>query len=268
MIFSISQFNSYLRCGESYRRRYLCDEKIPPSISLAMGSSFHEGAKVNHLEKKKTRKNAPLSVVKDAVNDKFKEIEKEGILLSEEDKAEVNLIGNSMKATFGLIDCYYEEFAPLVQPDLVEEQVTVEAPLIFERASAQITGIIDLYTEDRWLSDLKTTSKTSKPAPTAIMQLAIYRELVKAKLGIDIDKASIDQFVMLKKAPKYNNYPIALNRDLISITIARMQYVLNQIQAGNFPPASPDGWQCDKRYCGYFDTCKYVKGLTFYSKGE
>lgn len=43
---SFSQFSTYLKCGERYRRSYVNKEKMPPNVNMVVGSSIHYAIEV------------------------------------------------------------------------------------------------------------------------------------------------------------------------------------------------------------------------------
>ena len=52
---SFSSLSMFLKCGEQFRRRYECNEIIPPSASLARGTCGHKSLEANFRQKIETR---------------------------------------------------------------------------------------------------------------------------------------------------------------------------------------------------------------------
>ena len=83
----ISGINTFTRCGEQFRRRYICGEKIPPGIALIVGIATDKSVSANLKNKIDTDELLPIEAVQsfasDAVENQFNAGE---ILLDDEQK--------------------------------------------------------------------------------------------------------------------------------------------------------------------------------------
>ena len=57
---SFSQINLHANCAEAYRRRYPCNEVIPPGVAALKGGGVHGGVAINHQQKVKSGRDLPV----------------------------------------------------------------------------------------------------------------------------------------------------------------------------------------------------------------
>lgn len=149
---------------------------------------------------------------------------------------------------------YRRELAPTFKPIWVEEKIYLDLPEV----DLPIVTILDLYTEDKCLRDLKTASKKwtedkahSSDQPTA------YREAIKQRSGEYPQSISFDVLVS-SKTPALQCIPTTRNDDDLAVLARKFQRMLLAIRAGIFLPAEPCAWICSPKFCGYWFTCPYV----------
>lgn len=153
MINSIHQssLGMALRCGESFRRRYIEDEIIPPGIAAGRGTGVHKANEVNLKQKIKTKIDLPLSDLTDAARDGYVHAFRNGVYLTKEDQPSKNtLLNDGLNDTIRLTELYRKEVAPEIKPIEVERpfRLDVGLPLL-------LAGRIDME-EDFKVDDLKT----------------------------------------------------------------------------------------------------------------
>lgn len=265
MIESITQsiINMWDRCGVQLEFRYMRDIVIPPGIAARIGTGFHKGAEVNHKAKLSSRKDEPLSVVQDAARDGYVQACQEGVFFAPEDVASAKKqIAEGVDVTTNLAKLYYESLAPKVQPEIVEERLFLES----EELWLPFSGIIDVYTEDKWLPDLKTADKKwpSGRSDTEV-QATLYNELVAAKTGTYPAKISFEVFT--KSKMEHHSFETVRSRDDFGILIEKAKLMLKGIKAGIFHPAQPGSWWCSSSWCGYWFSCHYISERLKNTKG-
>jgi hypothetical protein len=118
---------------------------------------------------------------------------------------------------------------------------------------------MDLADDLDRVTDLKTAgkSKTQKEVDTS-EQLSMYALVFKAITKRLPTEVRLETLVDTK-TPK--RQPLVSMRDQqdLEVLVARVDTMIKALAKEVFVPAQPNSWVCDPRYCGYFNTCKYVK---------
>jgi len=256
-IISPSQVSSYTRCGEAYRRRYIEKEITPPGGALARGSSIHKGAELNFAQKISSRTDLPRQDVVDCAVSTYEEIVKhEGVYLDPEEEARGKdiVVAETKDSTARLAGVLMDEVVGKHQPALVEEKIELN----LESSTHNLVGIIDMKTEAGNIVDLKTSKKTWSPDKVASdAQFTFYAMLDQAKTGKPPKPIIVENIVDLKK-PKSVSFITERGMDDFKPLIQRINAVIDGIAKGNFAPAPADSWACSPKYCGYWQTCRYV----------
>lgn len=252
---SVSQLGMFQRCGEQWRRRYLDEEVIPPGIAARVGSGVHKAAEINFKSKMQTGEDMPLDAVQDAAAEAYDKALQDGVFFSPEDVPSARLsMAEGKDKTVSLATCFRMSLAPHVLPALVEHKVTLDIPGV----SLPVVTVLDCYTEDRKLRDLKTSGKKwaedkahTSPQPT------IYRESIKEATGEYPEQLLFDVLVS-NKTPILQTIETQRTEEDLQILVRQFGIMTDSIQAGIFPPAQPDHWCCSMKFCGYFFTCPHV----------
>lgn len=250
---SYSQINMYLTCGERYRRRYICGDIIPPGIALVKGKSVHKGIEINNRQKIESHEDLPKSdIIEQTVTAYEQDVQQD--LLFQPDENPKDVIGKGKDGVVSLAGLYADEVAPTIQPVQAEEKTLIE---MYD--SKPIMVVIDCIDDKGVIHDYKTSGKT-KPQSEAdtSLQLSLYAMAYHDQTGKMPSSLQLDTLVETK-TPKY--VPLVTRRDesVYQKTANFLQSVSTGIERGVFLPAQPGSWTCDPRWCGYYDTCKYVK---------
>jgi hypothetical protein len=266
MIESLSQsaMNMWDRCGEQFRRRYIDDEIVPPGIAARIGTGVHKGAEVNHKAKRTTRTDEPLSVVQDAARDGYVQACQQGVFFAPDEVAgAMKTLAAGVDITTNLAKLYHKSLAPKIQPAIVEERLTLEV----EGLWLPFSGIVDVYTEDDWLPDLKTADKKwANGRADTETQATIYNELVAERIGHYPSKISFEVFT--KSKMEHHSFETTREHGDWLILVEKAKLMLKSIQAGIFPPAQPGSWICSPAWCGWFFSCPYISVRLKNTKGK
>lgn len=252
---SQSMMNQWFRCPESFRRRWIEGDIIPPGIAARIGTGLHKGAEVNHRAKVITGEDEPLSIIQDAARDCYvKTVRNEGVFFPPDElsSARKQLL-EGIDTTVALAKLYRESFAPKVLPYLIEERLTLDRPGL----PIPFAGTIDLLTNDNWLPDIKSAEKKwpSGKADTEI-QATLYRELVRERTGSYPNKISFEVFT--KSKLEHHSFETTRTPEDFELLVRAAAAILKSIQAGIFHPAQPGAWNCGAKWCGYWWTCPWV----------
>lgn len=253
---SPSQLQMYCRCGEQYRRRYICKEIIPPGIAMHVGSGLHAGAEVNFNQKIESHTDlSPQEIIDAAVAGFDARIARDGYQLSEEEASigAGKVLGQARDTLVGITEIHAKQQAPDYQPVAVEIGTRIELP----DASHDLYGIADLWDDHARVVDLKTASR-KKPQSEASksLQLTFYAAAYAAINGELPSECRLDVVTTTKRPDRQ---VLATKRTLadIHVLVARVNAMLDGLAKGSFPPALPDAWHCSIRWCGYALTCPY-----------
>lgn len=252
---SISQLGMYQRCGEQWRRRYLEEEVIPPGIAARVGTGVHKAAEINFKSKIQTGQDLPLTDIQDAAADAYSKALQDGVFFSPEEAPGAKVaMAKGKDDAIGLATLFGLELAPQIFPALIEHKVTLEIPGV----EMPIVAILDCYTVDKQLRDLKTSGKKwaddkahTSPQPT------IYREAVKQDTGAYPNRIMFDVLVN-NKTPILQTIETNRTEEDLQILVRQFGIMTASIKAGIFPPAQADHWCCSMKFCGYYFSCPHI----------
>ena len=248
-----SSLNMAFRCGEQFRRRYINDEIIPPGIAAGRGTGVHKANEVNLKQKVKTKIDLPLSDLTDAARDGYVHAFRNGVYLTKEDQSSKNsLLNDGLNDTIRLTRLYQEEVAPEIVPIEVEREfkINVGLPLL-------LAGRIDME-EDFKVDDLKTAGM-SWPAGRIDKEIQpiFYSYAHEKETGIRPEFV-YHILVALKTKAKRQVQKITATDNHYQALFAKLKMFCKMLETGTFLPANPSSWWCSNKWCGYYDTCKYV----------
>lgn len=252
---SLSQLDMFTRCGEQYRRRYLEEEIIPPGISARIGSGVHKAAETNLREKKRTGHDLPLDAVQDCAAEAYHKALQDGVFFAPEDLPSAKkALAEGKDTAVSLATLFRKELAPTITPALVEERIVIDLPGV----DLPVVTILDVYTEDKTLRDLKTSGKKWHDGKAhASNQPTAYREAVRQATG-EYPAALLFDVLVSNKTPVLQTLSTQRDAQDTAILARKFQLMCASINAGIFLPAQPDHWCCGPRFCGYFFTCPHI----------
>lgn len=257
---SFSQVSMFLRCGKSYEFRYIENKKIPPGIVMIKGSSVHSGIECNSIQKVQSRIDLPKSDIIDAAVTSFNAQITEDVSLSDDEKSigKDTIIGKAKDSIVTIAELYSDVVAPTIQPIEVEKTIMIDIP-----ESQPIMAVLDCIDEKHVVHDYKVTgkSKNQNEADTSL-QLSVYAMAHKELYGTLPEKLVLDTMVELK-TPKYQAIETTRGEDCYVKIYRISQAVQKAIAAGIFLPPAEGSWQCNSRFCGYFQICPYVQTSIF-----
>ena len=252
---SVSQLTTFQRCGEQWRRRYIEREVIPPGIAARVGTGVHKAAETNFLAKMESGADMPLDAVQDAAAEAYDKALRDGVFFApDEAPGAKRAMAEGKNTAVSLATLFRNDLAPTITPLLVEHKVLIDLPGV----DLPVMAILDLYTVDKVLRDLKTSGKrwTEDKAHTS-PQPTTYREGVKEATGEYPESIKFDVLVN-NKTPVLQTIETVRTDDDLRILSAQFELMLLSIRAGIFHPAERDSWACSMKYCGYYFTCPHI----------
>ena len=255
---SVSQLGMYERCAESYRRRYLEKEIIPPGMALLKGTGVHGGAKKNFKQKIESHEDMKKSDIVESSVSKFEErMKDDGYQLSADEKTmgPGKVIGMTKDSVAKLSALYADEVAPEYQPLQVEEHQRLVLSGEYD-----LYVVMDLADDKGIVVELKTASK--KKAAKEVdnsEQLTFYSLVYKAINGKMPKAVRLEVLVDKKNRERQMLEGTRDDADLQTL-VRRINTMIAGLEAGIFMPCSRDSWTCSEKWCGFYRTCKYTKG--------
>lgn len=179
-------------------------------------------------------------------------------------------------------DFAHGKLTPLVRPKAVQQSWSVRMDGIL--AARNVPGMkIDLVGTrdiDEWLfkfsddepsgiaiHDLKTSRKS--PSEDSIetryaVQMSSYAFGMKVEDDVMPELVQIDCLVDLKGGIEQRTVSGTVSDKNFAWLNNRIENLARHMKAGVFAPAPRDHWVCSKKWCGYFDTCPYVKNANIF----
>jgi len=252
---SASQIDLCLKCPEAYRRRYLEGEKRPPGIALIKGLACHHGAAENFKQKIESHADLKPAEVAEIAVSQFERELKAGFKLDPEDGNAAVAIGTAKDSVVEMAEAHIEMQAPDYQPVFVEQAVRIELP----ESTHDLLGVLDLADDQGRVIDFKTAgkSKSQNDADTNT-GLTVYAAAYHVLTGQPPSELRLDTLVQGKRETKRQVLPTSRDDADFAAFSSRLDQVNTLIAAGIFPPATAMAWWCAPRWCGYYDTCRFV----------
>ena len=254
---SPSQLNTYLRCPEAWRRRYIENEIIPPGFAAHAGSGVHEAAQENFTQKIDSHADMKPSDFLDRAVAAFEASINESGVRAEDGVDVDKQHGWAVDRTAALALQHASEIAPQYQPKVVEHEFRIELP----KLTHDIIGFIDLVDDQDRLVDFKTTGRAkSQREADESLQLTTYAAAMHRE-GIAASDIVLDVSVFKAKTQEVTHQTFSTQRGPADYQrlASTIQAVVGGINAGSFPPAAPGVWWCSERFCGYAKTCPFFK---------
>jgi hypothetical protein len=252
---SATQLDMFAKCPESWRRRYVEKDIIPPKIAMFKGRAVHKAAEVNMRQKIESRVDLPSSEIVDAAVAEYEtclKAEQYELAPGENEKT----AAKQKDVVASMAQIHAEQQAPEYQPAAVEQFFKIELPAL----SHDIVGYIDLITEDKKVVDFKTSKRSLSIADTEqSVQLSLYAASM-AGGGKDDVLVRLDVIVEGGVRSPAKRQVLEATRDKTDLPVLanRIAVVSKTIDANLFPPAAPGSWWCSENWCGYWRSCPYV----------
>ncbi len=257
---SYTMYEMFLRCGERVRRRYVLGHRIPPGFAQLRGTGQHSAQRLDLERKLQTGALAPLEEVQDAARDSIASVWDHGsVLLTEEER----LIGPArvrdrlVDETLRLATLHHKEAAPLITPQHVEAKLTIRA----SNLPVPIIGYADVVERDLSVIDTKTTGKSPAAGEADRSdQLVLYSLAVSAHARELSPQQRLDFLVATSSGrTTFVRQETRNTKADHARVLAKMERVWAAMRSGAFPPALPSAWWCSPKWCGYYQTCPYVR---------
>lgn len=236
---SASQIAQYLRCPRQWSYVKVLKLRVPPDGGLVSGSAVHTAAEVGMRAKMETGENPAPDASADIARDYVREQVAGGSVSLEAGQAAGALVDKAARVA----TAWAAEAAPGVDPVGVEETFTTEI------GGVVVTGRLDVR-EQGSVVDWKTTGKRKNrdevlTTPQTELYAAAVGLPVRFVYLVDGSKGVVTQEISQDAAEH------AQAARLAEATVAE---VARGMALGVWPRRR-EGWQCSKRWCGFYERC-------------
>jgi hypothetical protein len=246
---SVSSINTYLRCPERWRRRYIDREYEPSSGAMILGSAV--GAAEGHAYQVQVdgEERPTTEDVLDLYAAEFDErSDREEIDWGEDKPGEIKDTGVLA------VKAYEEDVVPTIDPVSVER----EFRLSLEGVDWGVTGYLDLEDANNDVDDLKVRkSKLGLADAAADIQPTMYL-LARRAEGNPAERFNFHTMVKTKKPYAEVVSTARTNRQLDTL-VNRVYQIAAEIhwrlENDNWGGAVPGAWWCSEKMCGYWPSC-------------
>lgn len=249
-------------CGEKFRRKYLENERMPPSPRMLRGTVVHKVGAMALLRKLEEQTLPSVQEARDLASDEFDVQWAGGVSFDQEPTAESagQQKGASKDFATDLSALFVSTVAPKVEPVAVERKITVRP----KDSDLVIHGTMDLIEkrpDGEAIRDWKTSEKSpAKSAADDSQQLSMYAMLRQAEVGTAPVQLSLDYLVRTPERKDVKHVRLDTTRDAGDVTalVHRLNTAVEAVKRGTFMPAAPDWWGCSARWCEFFKSCPYT----------
>lgn len=242
---SFSSLSTYQRCPRQYWFRYVKGIKSPPAIAMTEGSAHHVALEYNNIHKMEKGRDLKDSVITEKFVETLRDlVEKEDVKYEEESEDAIIERGGIWHKK------YMREFAPKIEPVSAEKEhmkaVKLNGREVFFHA------FIDLV-QPKKVTDYKTTTaygfSNKRRELDADLQMTFYAWLENLK--------KVEQICFIKgNTPEVKAIESTRNDKQIDWALEVAGQIVKAIDAGAFPMCAPTSWQCNPKWCGYYDSCR------------
>lgn len=246
---SVSSLNTYLRCPERWRRRYIEREYEPSSGAQILGSAI--GAAEGHAYQLQVDDEPRPSTadVLDLYAEEFDErAGRDEVIWHDEKPGEIKDVGVLA------VRAYEEHVVPTVHPVSVEREFRLQ----FDGVEWGLTGYLDLESDDDAVCDLKVRkSKLSLVDAAADIQPTTY---LLARRAEGNPASGFDYHTMVKTKKPYAEVVVTSRTDKqLDALVARVYRIAAEIhwrlETDNWAGPVPGAWWCSERMCGFWPSC-------------
>lgn len=250
-----SGLNMLSKCGAQFERRYILGEKLPPSVSILIGTATDRSVTADLESKIRDGALLPDDAVKDIARDALVAEWERGVAVSPDDAEDgIGSQGGAIDASVKLATLHHAQAAPRIEPTHVQRPWTLDV----DGLNVQLAGTIDIQEGLRCIRDTKTSGKSpAKDVADTSLQLTTYALAVRQHDGRCPDRVALD-YLVRTKTPKLVQIESQRSDKDFPHLLERVYQASRMIEAGLFMPAPIESWWCHPKWCGYYATCKYA----------
>lgn len=258
-VFSYSQYSTYKKCGEFYRRQYIEGHKLPMNPAMLQGILVHVGAEEAHLTLIATRNPPSLEIVQAVIKAKF-DTESKNVADWGKDTPE-DVLANALK----LYEVYHHHGLPKIRP------LWAEKPFAMMIGTVPMQGYIDLV--DQVAGPMEPLEEGKDP-PTTTPMLTLVADMKTSaqswsqadadkdpqftlySIVENVDTIRVDNLVSVKAGPKLVQLTAKRDAHAKAVFIQDLEETVDLVKRRIFPKTAIDNWACTEKWCGYWTLCR------------
>lgn len=247
------------KCGIQFEKRYIQGLRVPSSVAAAVGTAVDRSVRADLRSKIDMDALLSEEQVADVARDALVEEWSNGVEANEED-ADEGLTASRDEAIDKSVDLAVFHRA-IVAPGLRPTHVARGWTLDVDGLDIQLAGEIDIQEGHHSIRDTKTTAKSpTKTLADTSLQLTTYALAVRQHDKVIPETVALDYLVRTPKRHDLKLVQLESTRTDASFgpLLERVHQAQLQIESGIFTPAPPDSWQCSRKYCPFFEKCKFA----------
>lgn len=265
--FHQSALDTLHMCGERYRRRYVERDPWHSAVAPTVGLAVHDSSRTSLQNKINTGDLLSVDDCADLghafLNARW---DAQGIWLNDDEREQGEAVvrGEAVDKVVRLSRFHAGYLAPLLKPIAVERSWVIEC----EGYPFDFAGTIDVEELGPVLRDLKTKGASPKQGEADYSdQLTMYALSKYAQIGELPTAMWLDCIVDLKRGPVLKQQCTTRDAQDVQIFARRLENAAKVVESGVFTPARRSDWWCGPKWCGYYDSCRYVRGRTVHTTG-
>lgn len=254
MRFNYSSISLLHDCGIAFYNRYVKNIQTPRSISATVGTAVDSAVNANLAFKIRTGELLPESELTDIVRGKVAEqFGRDEVVINPGDAGWMASREGALQAATGMALFHHEHAAPTIAP------VAVQRYWELELEGYALNGYIDIAEAD-CVRDLKTSYRSpDKNAAHESKQLTMYGWALGKIDGAAPSKVALDYIVRTPVRGDMRLVQLVSNRTQSDVDDLDfwVMHAVNTAKRGSFRPAIEGHWMCQKKYCGYWESCPH-----------
>lgn len=256
MIYHFSAIESYLSCGEAFRRRFIENDRLI-TTRMAVGTALSKAAEEDSRAKVEGPRVLTLSETVDLGLTKYDELrastpfaDPQNFVLGEQQTRD-SCRTFARDVSPNILEVLFYEHRWGMEIEVPARDGTIEV-VHFEGTPDVVTapGIGDYKTGRRWGADEAVRNR----------QLQFYSLLHLANLGRWPESLWIDNIFRHGKVFGHQRLYVPTGLEHTNACVQMLAAVKRGIDSQTFLPAAGFGWRCSPKYCSFYETCKYTGG--------
>lgn len=257
---SHTSIESYLKCPEAWRRRYIEKETTRPVGIQILGRAVHAAEAQSYATMIETGEPHSLTQVLDDYSTSLEnEREADDVDYEDDDPGEIKDRGAAM------LRAYHRDIVPHMRPEKAENRFELK---LKPEYNWHISGLIDIVGayDDGFIvhptgpHDIKTVKKSkSEDQYNSSIQASLYTYATSYGQSDEPVPFRVHQLKVLKDGAHADMLETTRTREAQMLYLERVAMVAREIdyrtQTGNWQGAAPGAWNCSPRYCAYWNSC-------------
>ena len=251
---SHSKVERYLRCGESFRRRWIDGERRQ-TTKMLVGSAVGRAAEADNKAKISDHRALTVFETLDIALEAFEGLQQDRPVSDEQNLTRAETETVNATRTLSLVA------SKQINSLLFAEEKWAAGVSLGGGREVLFTGIPDAVTS--WgIGDYKTGKRWRADVAWRNRQVPFYALLHAANLGRRPDSGWIWNLFRIRGGYGFQQLEVDVSDEALQASLSILRAVEQGISGGIFLPAAGTEWSCSPQACEYFHDCPYTHGGT------